>query len=229
MMYRLIMRLVGMAADLFYCRRDIGGTVPENGPLVLVANHPNALVDPVLVARVADRPLRFLAKAPLFDMPVIGWLVRWVGALPVYRAVDGASTSQNVDTFTAVHEALIEGDAVCLFPEGVSHSQPALQPLKTGAARMALEAEVRRDFGLGVRIVPVGLTYRDKAMFRSEVAIQVGVPIPASRVAPLVAEDDRAAARALTGCHRRLRQPYIRTLRPRSSFRSAGCFPHDQR
>ncbi len=197
-MFRLIMRLLGMGADLFYRRRHLKGAVPADGPVVLVANHPNSLVDPVLVARVAGRPLRFLGKAPLFEMPAIGALVRAVGTLPVYRAVDGADTDRNRTTFAAVTRALAAGDAICVFPEGISHNQPALQPLKTGAARMALGAEAVHDFDLDVRIVPVGLVYRDKATFRSAAATQVGEPIRVRGFASAYRDDERAAVRSLT-------------------------------
>ncbi len=173
-LYPVIARLFGMAADLFYRRRHLGGAVPADGPLLVVANHPNGLVDPVVVMRVAGRRVRFLAKEPLFRMPVIGWLLRAVGALPVYRAKDGHDTGANAGMFDAVNAALCRGEAICLFPEGVSHDEPSLQPLKTGAARMALGSQAP------VRVVPVGLNYRDKGRFRGEVAVQVGVAVEVS-------------------------------------------------
>lgn len=197
-MYALIARVFGLCIDLFYRRRSLGGSVPPDGPCILVANHPNGLVDPVLVMRVAGRRVRFLGKAPLFRMPVIGWLMRGVEALPVYRAKDGADTRDNDTTFRAVYDALAQGDCVCLFPEGVSHDEPALQPLKTGAARMALGAEAAHGFALGVRLVPVGLTYRAKGTFRSEVALEIGPPIEVRDHAAAHAADPQEAARALT-------------------------------
>lgn len=197
-MYALLARLFGLAVDLFYRRRHLGGVVPAAGPCVVVANHPNALIDPILVMRVAGRRVRFLGKAPLFGMPIIGWLVRALDVLPVYRSKDGADTAANADTFRAVYAALAAGDCVCLFPEGISHDEPGLQPLKTGAARMALGAEASRGFDLGVRVVPLGLDYRDKGTFRSEVAVQIGALLDARAYADAHAADPRAAARDLT-------------------------------
>ncbi len=195
---RFILRVAGFACDVFYRRSRLGGEVPADGPVILVGNHPNGLIDPVLIALATSRPVRFLGKAPLFDMPGIGQIMRGMQALPVYRAVDGADTQQNVRTFDAVYAALRDGDLVCLFPEGISHSEPQLERLKTGAARMALGAEAGCDFALGVRIVPVGLVYRKKGRFRSRVATWVGEPIDAREVRALYAEDDREAVRALT-------------------------------
>lgn len=198
-MYRFVAGLFGLASDLFYKKRMIGGALPERGPTVIVANHLNGLIDPVLIMRISGRPVRFLAKAPIFDMPLIGRLARWIRALPVYRAQDGHKTSANQDMFRAVHAALGDGDCICLFPEGISHSEPGLQPLKTGAARMALGAEAAVGRPLEVQVVPVGLNYREKARFRSEVAVHIGRPIAIdAQWRAQTAEDPRAAARALT-------------------------------
>ena len=196
-MYALIASVVGAAVDTFYRRVSLGGAVPASGPVLLVANHPNGLIDPAVVVNTAGRRVRALAKAPLFKMPGISLLVKGAGALPVYRSKDGADTAQNAATFRAVTDSLVAGDAVLIFPEGISHDEPQLQRLKTGAARMALGALVEGASGLVV--VPVGLTYRDKARFRSEVATLVGAPLP---VAPFLAQgkgaDDAEGVRALT-------------------------------
>src|SRR5690606_19668180 len=128
--------------------------------------HPNSLLDPMLVLAAAHRPVRFLAKAPLFDDPKVGWLVKAFRSIPVYlRHDDPTQVGRNDEMFRAVHAALGAGAAVALFPEGISHSEPSLTPLKTGAARIALGAAplIGRDFP----IVPVGLVFREKDRFRS--------------------------------------------------------------
>ena len=192
------MGLAGFACRVFYRQARLGGTVPAEGPLILVGNHPNGLIDPVFLAGTTDRTVRFLGKAPLFEMPILGSLLRGVQALPVYRAIDGADTADNERTFEAVYAALRSGDVICLFPEGLSHSEPSLERLKTGAARMALGAERSAGYELGVRIVPVGLVFRHKGRFRSKAATWVGEPIPAADQAELHRRDDRAAVTALT-------------------------------
>jgi len=195
---RPLLLLAARAARTFYRLRELGAEVPAQGPLILVGNHPNGLVDPVLVGSRTARPVRFLAKEPLFRMPLLGRVIRSVGALPVHRRQDGADASQNERTFEAVWDALAEDAVVCLFPEGRSHDEPALVQLRTGAARMALGAEQRADYALGVRIVPVGLSYRRKTVFRSPAASWVGEPVECADLAELHRRDPWAAANALT-------------------------------
>ncbi|HEX6913210.1 MAG TPA: lysophospholipid acyltransferase family protein [Longimicrobium sp.] len=183
-----------LAVRTFYRLTVAGERVPRTGPVLLVANHPNSLMDPALVAAVAGRPVRFLAKAPLFTDPMVGFLVRGSGALPVYRKHDGVEGS-NDDTFRAVYAALGEGSAVAIFPEGMSHSEPSLAPLKTGAARIALGGAAL--LGEPLPIVPVGLVFRRKDRFRSEALAVVGQPVEWTDLA-MRGVEDHEAVRALT-------------------------------
>ena len=169
--------VASVSSRIFYRLHVAGARVPPTGPVLLVANHPNSLLDPFLVTVAGRRPVRFLAKAPLFSDPLIGWGVRAVGAIPVYRRMDDpAQIGRNEETFRAVHAALGQGSAVGIFPEGISHDQPALVPLKTGAARIALGAVPLT--GGTFPIVPVGLVFEAKAEFRSAAYIVVGQPVP---------------------------------------------------
>jgi 1-acyl-sn-glycerol-3-phosphate acyltransferase len=158
-------------AHLFYRIDDIG-SVPSSGPLLLLPNHPNALLDPALLMATAGRPVRFLAKSTLFSGPFAP-LMRAAGALPVYRRKDGVETERNAETFAAVDAALERGEAICIFPEGISHSSGRLETLRTGAARMALSAIAR---GVDVRIVPVGINLEQKTVFRSAATVAYGEP-----------------------------------------------------
>ncbi len=176
--------------------------VPRGVPLVLVANHHNSLIDPVLIlGHLFARP-RFLAKSTLWDIPVMRQLLNLGGVIPVYRKQDeGVDTSQNQDTFTRCHDELGRGGAIALFPEGISHNAPHLAELKTGAARIVLEAD--QKFGpLGSYIVPVGLTFDEKGTFRSRALIRVGEPIEiapwTARREDASADDQRAVVRELT-------------------------------
>jgi 1-acyl-sn-glycerol-3-phosphate acyltransferase len=191
-----VSRLAGAAGRIFYRLDAAGGRVPRAGPALLVANHPNGLVDPVLVASAARRPVRFLGKAPLFEDWRIGWLMRGVGAIPVYRRQDDPTAlNRNVEMFAAVEAALASGAAVALFPEGISHDAPALAPLRTGAARIALGAAAA--LGASFPVIPVGIVLRQKETFRSEALVVIGGAIAWDDLASRGA-DDQAATRLLT-------------------------------
>ncbi|HUR92848.1 MAG TPA: lysophospholipid acyltransferase family protein [Gemmatimonadaceae bacterium] len=191
----LFPRVAAFATHTFYKTTVTGGTIPTEGPLVLVGNHPNSLLDPLFLVSVARRPVRFLAKAPLFSNPWTSWAVNAVGAIPVYRPKDNpALVRQNASMFRAAHEALLSGDAVGIFPEGISHDGPALVPVRTGAARIALGARSR--LGREFPIVPVGLFLRNKEEFRSEAHVLVGDAVAWRDIAG--AEDDPGAVKELT-------------------------------
>jgi 1-acyl-sn-glycerol-3-phosphate acyltransferase len=192
----VLSHVANAALRIYYRLHRAGGAVPRTGPVLLVANHPNSLLDPAMVALAAGRPVRFLAKAPLFSDPLVGFLVRGAGSIPVYRKADDPSqVSRNEEMFRAVHDALAAGAAVGIFPEGLSHSDPSLAPLKTGAARIALGTLAAH--GLRVPIVPIGSVFRDKNVFRSEALVTVGRPIAWDDLSP-DAGGDGHAVRELT-------------------------------
>ena len=186
----IVRRLAQTVTQIFY-RVDQAGQVPEAGAVLLLPNHPNSLLDPAVVWATAGRDVRFLAKSPLFSTP-LGPLLRAAGAIPVYRRLDqGVDTSRNAEMFDAVQRALGAGDAICIFPEGISHSTGRLETLRTGAARMAIGAERR---GVAVQLVPVGLNFDRKAAFRSRVTVLYGQAFSAQDLAP----DERDGVRLLT-------------------------------
>ena len=156
-----------------------------------------------MVLRVATGvPARFLAKGTLFKNPVSRLAMEAFGSIPIHRAHESggraADASRNDESFARCRAELAAGGALALFPEGVSHSDSQLRPLKTGAARIALSAEAEHDGTLGVTLVPVGLYYERKTLFRSSVLLVVGEPVA---VAPLLgdyARDERQAVTTLT-------------------------------
>ncbi|HEX4955078.1 MAG TPA: lysophospholipid acyltransferase family protein [Thermoanaerobaculia bacterium] len=197
---RFVVVATRFLVSIFFRRVEIvgEGRLPRQGPVIVVANHVNSLVDPLLLITASPRPLRFLAKSTLFDNPLLRPLLKLAAVIPVFRRMDtGVDTAKNLETFARCHELLEAGGVIALFPEGISHNEPALAPLKTGAARIALEAEGR--FGpLGVRIVPVGLTFDAKGEFRSRALVEVGEPIDPSPELEQARTDQVAAVRALT-------------------------------
>jgi len=179
MIRRLIVALVKVALRIYFQRIEVTGLehVPLTTPVIFVMNHPNALVDPVFLLCLAPRRVSFLAKAPLFRMPVIGYLVKAMESLPVYRQQDeGSDMRKNQETFVAARKLLARGGTIGICPEGVSHDAPGLKPIKTGAARISLAAVSTGEVS-NLKIVPAGLYYTSKTSFRSSALLYFGNPI----------------------------------------------------
>ena len=188
---RLVLRV-------FYRRVEASGLerIPASGPTILVLNHPNGLMDPLLLLCLSPRPVAFLAKSPLFSMPFVSLFVKAFDSIPVYRPQDAdADVRRNRETFAAARALLKRGGVLALFPEGISHDAPRLMPLKSGAARIALGAAAEGP----VTVVPAGLTYEARDIFRSEALLRVAEPFTVEPI-PLdeKGEPPRTAVKALT-------------------------------
>jgi glycerol-3-phosphate O-acyltransferase/dihydroxyacetone phosphate acyltransferase len=201
MIRRIIRGILRIALRVYFRRIEVTGleNVPRDTPVIFVLNHPNALVDPTFLLCLAPRRVAFVAKAPLFRMPVIGYLVRALDSIPAYRRQDeGQDVSRNLETFAAARKLLARGVTIGICPEGVSHDEPRLKPLKTGAARIALVAASAGE-AIDLQIVPVGLYYTEKTTFRSSALLYFAEGIP---VEPVKLESDgtppRAAVRELS-------------------------------
>ncbi len=185
MLYSALRAASRVALDWYYGGIDVQGRdrVPRRGPLLVVANHPNALVDALLVITSLERRVRLTAKATLFEHRLLAPLLNSVGVVPLRRASDeraarragAVSPARNTEAFRRVSDALLAGGVVLVFPEGISHDDPTLAPLKTGAARMALEAHVAGAVTL--QLLPVGLVFEEKERPRSRVLVRIGVPV----------------------------------------------------
>ena len=177
--YRALVAFLRLVTRVFFRTVEVVGRdhVPRVGPVIFVGNHPNSLVDPVVISTTCRRRVRFAARDGLFSSPLLRPILWALGSVPIKRRQDhaeGTSAIDNESAFRALHEVLDAGGAFGIFPEGVSYTESELQPLKTGAARIALSAAAR---GIPVTIVPVGLSYRRKQRFRGRVLVQYGRPI----------------------------------------------------
>lgn len=183
-MRRILAWVARFATSLLFRRVEVAGDdrYPRHRSVLLVANHFNGFVDPLLIASTLPRLPRFIAKAGLQRIPVGGLLLRGAGVVFVRRSSDAGGATGNDEAFRDCHRALVAGDVVAIFPEGTTHDRPQLDPIKTGAARIALGA--RAEGARELAIVPVGLTFPDKVALRSSALVHFGLPIELDVVAP---------------------------------------------
>ena len=211
--YRVLRVLGQLALRWFYRDVEVVGIerFPVRGPVLLASNHPNALVDALVITCTLRRPVTLTAKATLLENPITRRLLRMTGVVPLRRVSDDAARAgaagrpsgeadpaRNAGAFTAVLDVLVAGGVVLLFPEGKSHSDPNLAPLKTGLARIALMAQAERAIDT-LPIVPIGLTFERKWDPRSRVVMTVGAPIVLERNTPNAHDPPNADAATLTG------------------------------
>ena len=179
--HALQLRLVDAIRALTWREVAAGDLAPtESGPVLLVSNHFGGAADAIVLMSVLPRRPRILADDTIWRYPVARQVMEWLGAIPVHRGRsrtggEAHSGADNTDMFASSHEALAEGESVLIFPEGITREEPSIGEVKSGAARIALGALTAGVEGL--RIVPVGIHYDDKAAFRSSVYVRRGEPI----------------------------------------------------
>lgn len=201
--------LAGGLVRVFFFELQVTGAdaVPAGGPTILVANHYNGLVDGLVLIAALRRYPRFLGKSTLWKIAPLRPLLALAGVIPIYRGADarrrpgGLSPAErlkrNKDAFARCRQLLAAGAMVAVFPEGISHDEPRIQELRTGAARIALGAAGDDGTG-GVVIVPAGIVYDDKSRFRSRALVRIGAPRPVDPAVPGYHNDGPGSVHALT-------------------------------
>jgi len=198
LLYRSLREILRTAVELFYV--DIQSTgkqqIPARGPVIFAANHPNSIMDTVILGSQTDRQISYMAKHGLFKNPIVSFVFDQCGVIPVYR--NPGAEGSNDDSFRRAFEVLEHGGVIGIFPEGQNSMEAEVLDIKTGTARIALGAERLHDYTLGVQVIPVGLNFEDRDEFLSRVLVRFSEPIMVADYADLHREDERAAVRALT-------------------------------
>lgn len=201
MLYNILRLLMQGTTRVFFRSITIKNkeAIPATGPVIILANHPSTFMDPIVIASTLNREVYFLGKGELFRGSIAKWLLPKLNIIPVYRKQDDPTQmSKNAETFKKCFEHLENGGAILIFPEGVSITERKLKPIKTGAARIALGAEARNNFGLGVKVVTIGLNYGDPHKFNRDLFINIENPIDATSYKEKYLQNDFAAAEELT-------------------------------
>ena len=201
MLYRILKLIITLGVRSYYKEiRVINGEhLDQQGPLILIANHPNTLMDAWIMGYINHRRVHFMAKATFFNSPLKRKLLAALGMIPINRKSDGMIQGvANKDSFEACYQLLERGEILVIFPEGTSFLERRLRELKTGTARIALEAEHRNGGKLGLQVIPVGLNYISADSFRGSVMAHVGKPISVDAFLEEYTTNQGIAAKKLT-------------------------------
>jgi 1-acyl-sn-glycerol-3-phosphate acyltransferase len=173
--------------------------IPQNGPLMILANHPSTFMDPIVITTILKRDVFYLAKGELFKGKFANWILPKLNMIPVYRKQDDPNQMEkNKDTFNKCFEHLEKGGAILMFPEGTSITERKLRPIKTGASRIVLGAEERNNFNLGVNVITIGLNYENPHRFNRTLFVNIDQPIIAKTYREDYLNDNFAACEKLT-------------------------------
>jgi 1-acyl-sn-glycerol-3-phosphate acyltransferase len=197
LLYRGLRQILRIGVDLYFVDIQSVGrhNVPADGPVIFAANHPNSIMDTVILGTQVNRKISYMAKSGLFSNPLVAWLFNECGVIPVHRS---GGKGANDDAFRRAYEVLEEGGTIGIFPEGRNSMEREMFEIKTGTARIALGAESRNDFDVGVRICPVGLNFQNRDRFLSSVLVRFGEPIDVREWEARYREDGRECVRQLT-------------------------------
>jgi glycerol-3-phosphate O-acyltransferase/dihydroxyacetone phosphate acyltransferase len=171
--------------------------VPSMGPVLLCINHPNNLIDSLLVGSVLPRKVHYLATSALFHNRLIARFLVALGVIPVYLKADHPEKAdRNIEMFAACDEAFDHGRLIAIYPEGATHAEAHLRRIKSGAARIALGYETHAPRRLTV--VPVGLTFEARKKFRGRVLVSFGQPVDLPSYLAVYREEPARALHTLT-------------------------------
>lgn len=177
MIYRFLKFTVGIGIRFYYKEVKIlnSKSLSHDGPLIIIANHPNTLMDAMMIGFASKQPIYFMAKGTLFNSKFKLWLLQKLNMIPINRQGEKSTAGvSNQGSFDACYKVLESGKTLVVFPEGTSFQERHLRELKPGTARIALEVEKRSEGKLNLRVVPLGLNYLKAEKFRSSVLINVG-------------------------------------------------------
>lgn len=203
MLYAILKIIIRLATRIFYREVSIKNEhlIPteKKKALLIVANHPNTFMDPILIGSILPQEVHFLANGGVFKTKFVSWILSQLNMIPIFRKQDkNGGSEQNQKTFEKCYEHLKSQKSILIFPEGTSAIERKIRPVKTGTARIGLGAETFNDFNTEVEILPIGLNYEAQNYFRSKVHIRIGETISIKDYKELLLQNEDKAIRTLT-------------------------------
>lgn len=183
--------LIGFGLKSYYKKIKISGleNIPKDKPLLILPNHQNGLIDPILIGSLCKLNPYYLARSDVFKNPIANWFLRTIQMMPIYRIRDGRDLLQkNEEIFDQCAELLLHSKNLMLFPEGTHGIDRKVRILKNGFYHI-LSRALKLNPDLDVQILPIGFNYKHLEQFPDSVAIKIGSPIS---VQQLIKEQDES-------------------------------------
>ncbi len=178
-LYTLVKGYIKTAIFLFYKEVKISGreNIPKEGPILFVANHQNAMMDPLIVATATDKTMYFLARASAFKNKIAAKLLRTIHAIAIYRVRDGVDSKKlNESVFKECLELFNQKKNFLIFPEGSHSIKRQVRSLRAGFTRMTIDYLIANP-DKDLLIVPIGLNFDDTVSYAKSLHIIFGKPI----------------------------------------------------
>jgi 1-acyl-sn-glycerol-3-phosphate acyltransferase len=200
--YRLLKPCVNKAFESFYGDYVVVGreNIPEKGPVIFAPNHRNALMDALAILSVTPGAFStsYLARADIFRKKQIARMLNFAKIMPAFRMRDGyENLGRNNETFDMSSELLINGNALCIMPEGNQETEQFIRPLVKGIFRIAFATQEQCGPEKPVKIVPVGLDYGSIYKYGKHIIINIGKPVDISEYIETYRENQAQAMNEL--------------------------------
>ena len=154
--------------------------IPKKGAVLFMVNHPNGLIDPLIVTTNNPRTNYFLTRAASFKKPLVRWFLNSLNLIPIYRIRDGVQQlNKNKGVFEKCFNLLDSHKALMIFPEGSHDKRRTVRSLSKGFSRIVFGA-IERNPKLQIQLIPVGITYQDSSSYPFKVSLNYGTPILAN-------------------------------------------------
>ena len=173
-LYSFLRPYVDVCTKYSYNKAHVRGSLPEDGAVIIAANHTSTLMDALVILRTRKKPTVFGARADIFAKPLVARILHFLRILPLARLRDGAkSVLQNLETFEVIDDVLENGVPFCLFPEGRHRPMHSLLPIGKGVARIAFASAAKRQ----TYVVPTGIENGSFFRYRYPNTVTFGDPI----------------------------------------------------
>ena len=184
--YTWLQSFVRTGLSIFFREIEVSDlhNIPDDRGGVIVSWHPNGLIDPALILSSLPRQVIFGARHGLFQIPLLGRMIKALDTVPIYRSMDlpeldpAQRKLKNEESLVLLSQRIASGRFSALFPEGTSHDAPHLIQLRAGAAKLYYQARAQQREGSPAPVlIPVGLHYDQKKVFRSKALVVFHPPI----------------------------------------------------